>query len=254
MQERKSEGEVLTVTDEKFRRIYAISDIHGDYEGLYSVYKQMRDDGMNLDQDLLVQLGDMVDGYTEVVDVVDGMKSLQKIHGDHVVVLLGNHEDMFARAIGKHEGQSDFRNWWFQGGNATYYSYMREESGDYERNHYYNNPFGPLNPTALMQEHLDWFASLPLSYEYGGFTFVHAGVNPMLGLQGSDKHDLLWIREPFHNSTMDFGSVIVYGHTAREEPLQERNKIGLDTRFRGKGYVSGARLLDGKILKHYKGI
>ncbi len=47
----------------------------------------------------------------------------------------------------------------------------------------------------------------------------------------------MWIREPFLNSSEDFGKVVVHGHTPVDKPQQRRNRIGIDT-----GAVYGGRL------------
>lgn len=251
-------------------RLFVIADIHGDYQGFLRVLRQMEDDGMNLKTDTLVQLGDMVDGYDHSKDVVDHLRELQFVNPEgNVIVLLGNHEDFILRAVGKHEGQSDFRAWWYQGGEATYLSYHdpRDERpflSTYQRptddaflTEAVVNPYlHPFEPNADMQTAIEWFETLPLYHETEDFIFVHAGLREPYSLQGQKRHDLLWIRDEFHDSTFDWGKTVVYGHTAREEPLVESNKIGLDCRWRGKGYVSGAELgtRDKPIKTLYKGI
>jgi len=41
--------------------------------------------------------------------------------------------------------------------------------------------------------------------------------------------DLLWIRDEFLKSTVDFGRVVVHGHTPGEQPEILPNRINIDT-------------------------
>ena len=43
------------------------------------------------------------------------------------------------------------------------------------------------------------------------------------------EEDLLWIRDEFLNSRMDFGKIVVHGHTPTEEPEVLPNRINIDT-------------------------
>jgi serine/threonine protein phosphatase 1 len=50
-------------------------------------------------------------------------------------------------------------------------------------------------------------------------------------LDQQDKHDLLWIREPFLSSQHDYGRLVVHGHapTATGMPDLRRNRLNIDT-------------------------
>ncbi len=48
-------------------------------------------------------------------------------------------------------------------------------------------------------------------------------------LERQSEQDLLWIRDEFLNSRMDFGKIIVHGHTPVEEPEVLPNRINIDT-------------------------
>jgi serine/threonine protein phosphatase 1 len=58
---------------------------------------------------------------------------------------------------------------------------------------------------------------------------VHAGIHPSRPLSEQDPHDLVWIREPFLYSDMDYGFIVVHGHTPKEEPEVLPNRINIDT-------------------------
>jgi serine/threonine protein phosphatase 1 len=48
-------------------------------------------------------------------------------------------------------------------------------------------------------------------------------------LERQSEEDLLWIREEFLNSTMDFGKIIVHGHTPTVNQQVLANRISIDT-------------------------
>jgi serine/threonine protein phosphatase 1 len=66
---------------------------------------------------------------------------------------------------------------------------------------------------------------------------VHAGVRPGIPVAEQSPEDLLRIRSAFLHSEMDFGAVIVHGHTPRSAPEVRANRIGIDT-----GAVYGGKL------------
>jgi serine/threonine protein phosphatase 1 len=41
--------------------------------------------------------------------------------------------------------------------------------------------------------------------------------------------DLLWIREEFLTSTMNFGKIVIHGHSPNEWPEVRPNRINIDT-------------------------
>ena len=52
------------MNDMKEKRVYAIGDIHGNYRGLMQALERS---GIDREKDELIVLGDVVDGYPEVV-------------------------------------------------------------------------------------------------------------------------------------------------------------------------------------------
>jgi len=82
---------------------------------------------------------------------------------------------------------------------------------------------------ALLASHRDFLASLRMSLTIGRYFLCHAGVRPGVPLQWQSEEDLLWIREPFLESTADFGKIVAHGHTPAEHPEVLPNRINLDT-------------------------
>src|SRR5262249_31631031 len=82
---------------------------------------------------------------------------------------------------------------------------------------------------AIPAAHLDFFASLGSSFTIGEYYICHAGVRPGVPLEQQKDKDLLWIREPFLTSRVDFGKIVVHGHTPVANPEVLPNRINVDT-------------------------
>lgn len=232
-----------------FRRIFAVGDVHGDWHSLSECLADMYGDGMDLTQDLLVQVGDIVDGGPQSNMCVEFLRMIQEEYPDNVVILLGNHEDLLLNAIGKRWYDNEFQLWWQQGGAETHRSYH----GTYGNTARDGDTYKIRNIT--MSQGVEWMRNLPLSYETDDYIFVHAGLLPNMTLEGTPRHEKLWIREKFINSAYDWGKIVVYGHTARALIDIQTNKIGIDCKWHGDGVVLGVELLQGdgeeRVIKQY---
>jgi serine/threonine protein phosphatase 1 len=82
---------------------------------------------------------------------------------------------------------------------------------------------------ALPPEHLRFLQSLKTSYSHGKYFLCHAGVRPGVPLERQQEEDLLWIRDEFLDSKMNFGKIVVHGHTPRPQPEVLPNRINIDT-------------------------
>jgi serine/threonine protein phosphatase 1 len=189
--------------------IYAIGDIHGSLRKLRTLMARCRQHARGREA-TFVFLGDYIDRGAESAGVVSYLIELQSRLRDRAIALKGNHEGF---ALGVIDAGTQVEHWLSQGGEATLRSY------------------GVADPGALPREHVDWFRSLPLSYDDGRRFFVHAGVNPDRPLAEQDENDMLWIREPFLSDQRDYSRLIVHGHTPLESgaPDLRSNRLNLDT-------------------------
>ncbi|MET0786893.1 MAG: metallophosphoesterase, partial [Paenisporosarcina sp.] len=65
------------------KRTFALGDVHGNYKGLMQCLKRS---GFNNEKDTLIQLGDVVDGFSESFECVEELlkiKNLISIRGNH---------------------------------------------------------------------------------------------------------------------------------------------------------------------------
>ncbi|HEY2755963.1 MAG TPA: metallophosphoesterase family protein, partial [Pseudolabrys sp.] len=209
-------------------RLYVIGDIHGRLDLLERAAAAItRDVEAHGSDALTVTLGDYIDRGPESAGVIDRLAG--NPFPTPYVALRGNHElmlEMFLAdpAVGVQ--------WRPQGGEQTLQSYgiaVRHVVGSA------NLQASELLREALPREHVAFLRSLRTSYTHGRFFLCHAGVRPGVPLDKQRDEDLMWIRDEFLVSTMDFGKIVVHGHTPMAEPEVLPNRINIDT----KAFASG---------------
>ncbi|MGE5304047.1 MAG: metallophosphoesterase, partial [Alphaproteobacteria bacterium] len=162
------------------------------------------------------------------------------------VALKGNHEEMLEAFLADSDAGLQ---WVYNGGLETLWSYgVRVRS------------YGSMNfawaqdelRVALPAAHVNFLDGLKLSLSRGKYFFCHAGVRPGVPLDCQSEQDLLWIREPFLASTVDFGKIIVHGHTPTPEPEVLPNRIGIDTGAYDSGRLTCVALDNGGAPRFLK--
>lgn len=202
-------------------KTFAISDIHGCYDELMSLYKKLPIDP---EKDRMVFCGDYIDRGHKSREVVQQLIDWKKKY-PHWVMLYGNHEDLMLDALmygGKIYDSFDL--WFNQGGRQTYYSYLPKDLTRYER------AISSVKDT-ISREHLEWLAALPRFFEDENYIYVHGGLKPGKKPEETDSQDLIWIRDEFLDSDYDWGKKVVHGHTPSKGliPVIKDNRIGIDT-------------------------
>mgnify|MGYP005995537369 CR=1 FL=1 len=213
-------------------RVYAIGDIHGRADLLDQLHEKILKDARHADvqRHVVVYLGDYVDRGLDSKGVIDRLLD-DPLPGFEKIFLKGNHEDAFLKFFLEPEFGRD---WKYYGGLETLMSYgvkalpLKDEPDAFvaARDELARN---------FPASHLDFLGGLRLWHEEGDFYFAHAGVRPGRALEEQTGDDLMWIREDFLASDMDFGKVVVHGHTPMEQPVQRANRIGIDT----GAYITG---------------
>jgi len=208
------------------RRVYAIGDIHGCDAQLANLHEMIAEDLARrpVDSALLLHIGDYVDRGADTAGVIDRLADGCPIPGMDMINLLGNHESTMLDALsGERAAATD---WLFAGGRAALESYGID-------------PDGPREPwtRVIPRRHQEFLRGLRLMHREGGYAFVHAGVRPGIKLENQARDDLLRSRQPFLYSEVDFGAVIVHGHTPVRAPVVRHNRIAIDT-----GAVFGGKL------------
>lgn len=211
--------------------VYAVGDIHGQFEFLEQALSWIEADG-GPDAEI-VFLGDLVDRGPASRAVVDRLLQGRN-KGRKWRVLKGNHDRLFTRfldsgIVDDDRIKSDMT--WMHprlGGPATLASYgVGSDAG---------KPFEQVLDEArkaVPDAHRDFLAGLPTSFERGDLLFVHAGILPGVGLAEQDEDDLIWIRDRFLNDPRPHPWLVVHGHTAIDMPFHHGNRVNLDG---GGGY------------------
>lgn len=194
--------------------IYAIGDIHGRYDLLRSMLSAI--EAGNQSGCTIVFLGDYIDRGPQSREVIELLMSGPRRDCDTWIILKGNHEEMMIETY-RAPLQPD---WWVgNGGRACLES------------------FGGQVPEAVIA----WCDRLPVSYETATHFFVHAGINPVRPLNDQRAEEMLWIRDKFLMSQIDYGKHIVHGHTPFDEPELMDNRTNLDTGAFHSGILTAAR-------------
>lgn len=167
-------------------------------------------------------LGDYVDRGPASRGVLD-LLSAQPFPTFYVA-LKGNHEALLESFLTDPEVGEHWRR---LGGVETLHSYG-VPVGDMMRGKNFARAAEALR-AAIPAEHLAFLRSLKTSHVEGKYFFCHAGVRPGVPLDRQCDDDLLWIRNEFLDSQMDFGKIVVHGHTPQPEPEVLPNRINIDT-------------------------
>lgn len=206
-------------------KTFVFSDIHGCYDELMALYRQLP---LQPERDRVIFLGDYIDRGPASKRVLEQVMAWQQQY-PHWVFLGGNHEDMMLDALhndGRHyDAYFSIPEVWFaSGGAATYRSYL---------------PAAEQRDTAdlaharkiIPEVHRAWCASLPLHFEDDHYIYVHGGVKPGRTPAETDPFDLIWLRDEFLESTYDWGKKVIHGHTPTRslEPEVYANRICIDT-------------------------
>jgi serine/threonine protein phosphatase 1 len=173
-------------------RVYAIGDIHGELGALCRLITECERDADGRPM-RLVFIGDYIDRGPDSRGVVDYIINLQSRLAVNAICLRGNHEALALSAI----DDLDTENWILNGGDMTLRSYDVSSA------------------LELPAAHVAWFRSLRLAFDDGLRFFVHAGINPARPLDRQDRHDLLWIREPFLGRMPCQSSPLKFCHPCR---------------------------------------
>ncbi|WP_185753624.1 metallophosphoesterase [Selenomonas sp. AB3002] len=206
----------------EYRRILAVGDVHGQYDKLVSLYSQLY---FNPEEDLLIFLGDYIQGGDKPCEVLDWLMQHQQ---QNTVFLRGNTDQVILDAYRRSDA-----------GSVLWIS--REKRWE------------------MAPVYHDFLATMPFSYEatVGNmrFFFCHAGVNSARSLDDQTPRDLLIYNEEIIKSSYNGEAVLVVGHTqicklipGRYTPLIRGKVIMMDTSAKKtEGKLSCMDVLTGNI-------
>lgn len=223
-------------------RVYAIGDIHGRLDLLDQLLFRMEADerARGEARTELIFLGDLVDRGPNSAGVVQRALELQQ-SGRAVRFLMGNHEEVFLKALG---GSVEALRFFVRiGGRATILSYGFDEA-EYDALDY--DELLPALISRVPAEHVAFLKRFEDRITIGDYLFVHAGIRPRVPLEEQTGGDLRWIRSEFLDFRGDHGAVVVHGHTICDEVEERPNRIGIDTGAFASGRLTALGLQDGE--------
>ncbi|MFD1611686.1 metallophosphoesterase family protein [Sphingomonas tabacisoli] len=223
-------------------RVYAIGDIHGRLDLLDQLLFRIDADerARGPARSEIIFLGDLVDRGPNSAGVVQRALELKR-SGRPVRLLMGNHEEVFLKAL---KGSLEALKFFVKiGGRATILSYGFDES-EYERLDY--EELLPALIDRVPAEHVAFLESLENQIAIGDYLFVHAGIRPRVPFDQQVGGDLRWIRSDFLDFRGDHGAVIVHGHTITDDVEERPNRIGIDTGAFASGRLTALGLEAGE--------
>lgn len=206
-------------------RIYAIGDIHGRLDLLDLLLERIEQDdaGRGSADTQLIFLGDLIDRGPDSAQVVERLLDLSR-HGGRVRLLLGNHEEVFLKALAGEEGAMQF--FVRIGGKETILSYgvteIEYRAADYAA-------LTEILRASVPQSHIDFLDRFEDLIKIGDYAFVHAGIRPGIPLAEQPPEALRWIRKEFLSHHGPLEKIVVHGHTIAEEVEEIGWRIGIDT-------------------------
>jgi serine/threonine protein phosphatase 1 len=205
-------------------RLYVIGDIHGRSDLLDRMIAAIsRDLEANpIAQSLTVTLGDYIDRGPDSRGVLDRLTT--NPFPTKFIALKGNHELMFESFLRDPSVADEWRRF---GGLETLASYGIPV-GSLMLGKDYDQAAEALK-AAVPRSHMEFIGALRTSLLVGRYFLCHAGIRPGIPLELQSPDDLLWIRAPFLGSRVDFGKIVVHGHSPAEKPEVLPNRINIDT-------------------------
>lgn len=149
-------------------RRLVVGDIHGAYSALLEVFEKAN---FNYEEDLLIVLGDVVDGHPYVKECVDELLKVKNL-----IFVYGNHDYMFQDFI-THRLKPNM--WVHQGGTQTLVSYgYKGDEKELLKGGFANNCKVDLSSVRIPDTHKKFFTSGVPYKVLDNKLFVHGGINP----------------------------------------------------------------------------
>lgn len=167
-----------------YMKRWVIGDIHGNYRGLKQCFERC---GLNYDEDEVRQVGDLVDGYSELHLVMDELAQIRNL-----ILIKGNHDEWFKEWMmhGIHPVG------WNQGGVGSFKSYLKLIDKDDLWQQKGNGYITALNPEDVPPLHQKMLRSQVKYYiDDKNNLFIHGGFNRHFLLKDQQEYIFYWDRD-----------------------------------------------------------
>ena len=220
--------------------VWAIGDIHGRLDLLQPMVEAIMDDAAasGAARKMVIFLGDYVDRGPDSRGVIRYLADLPPGRGIEWRFLKGNHEEAMLDFL---NDPSAGARWCEYGGDAALRSYGLKPPELKHKPEAWARVSADLDHKLTPRERA-FLENLELSLSIGDYFFSHAGARPGESLDRQSERDLMWIRNSFLDSDVEFEKVVVHGHTPTREVHVDRRRIGVDTKAYDSGVLSAVRL------------
>jgi hypothetical protein len=155
------------------KAIYVIPEVHGNIGSLIKILDRILPLRSHTGQeDILIFLGDYVDGDPNGADVIETIITIKKEYGERVVCLRGNHDDFFIKAI--LGAKQNFDDWIAKGGQRTIGGYLEKFGHDRTIESISSGQLKDIVP----QSHIDFLNGLDSFHIMEEYFFMHGGFDP----------------------------------------------------------------------------
>lgn len=224
---------------------YAIGDIHGHLHKLQQLHALIEKDRKkhNTHTAKIVHIGDLTDRGPDSCGVINYLINGINNHQPWVVVK-GNHDRLFQMFVDNPT--------WIDRRLRPDFTWLHERMGGVETLASYGIEGGADRAVSDLQAaarkavpsvHLDFLRTLPLRHQTADLLFVHAGIRPDVAIDKQVEDDMLWIRQEFIESKVDFGPLVIHGHTMVNNIEHRKNRLNIDTGA-GRGDALSAVVID----------
>ena len=173
--------------------IYVISEVRGNINSLEVILNRILPLRIFENQeDILVMLGDYIDGDTGSDKVIDCLISIKNEYKDRVFFLRGDHEEMLLSSL---KGDKDFNYWVENGGASTIKDYLL-------RSNLKESPFNIRSNRLLdiiPKSHLEFLSNLDYFKIIDDYCFFHGGFNPAFSIKDNNLFNF-----PFDNTSSKY--------------------------------------------------
>jgi len=166
-------------------KTFVLGDKHGGYKAMLQVFQRS---GFNPDTDRLIDLGDVVDGWSQTYECVELLLSCKNL-----ISIKGNHDDWWLKYLttGKHPANLS------HGARATLQSYID------------NCPASDgIIPFTCPESHLQFYENqLPYYKDSANNVFVHGGWNRHFNLAEQPVSDIYWWDRDLFLQSLSAGTI-----------------------------------------------
>ncbi len=243
--------------------VFAIGDIHGRTDLLHALLDEAALEPRRRAKRVIVFLGDLIDRGPDSLGVIDlAAAAGERLGAPELIALMGNHEAMMRLTLDPRTpwdvALDALANWLRNGGSAVVRQFADFKAAPSDAEELLT-----IIRVTAPERLRNWMAGLRSHWRSRDVLFVHAGVNPDVGLEeflaapwntpladlDEDRH-WAWVRWPFLEAEPGpegfDGVFVVHGHTpndARQDASHEdqiaRFRLNLDA---GSGATGRAKM------------